>query len=365
MKILHRYLVSQYLRNLALCVCIATVLFMIIDFFDRIDNILAEQASLWMALQYFLFKIPLTIHHMLPVAVLVATLFTLAMLSKNSEITAMRASGLKILWLTRPLLVVGIIVSLVSLLLNETIVPYASRRVSEIYNIDIRRKTERGAYSQENFWWRTGENFFSVDSFDSRDNTLHQLSWFKVNDRGEIMRRTMAEKAVWIEGELNLGWNMRNVRDLAFAPDGRTQTRSYKQLPLPIEEKPEYFYNAERKAESLSFRQLSRYMQELSEDGIKVSSYRPELYAKLSFPFVCLTCILVAIPFGIKPARSGNLATSFVAGITIGFSYYLVHALSLALGRGELISPILAAWIANVILASVGAILILGAEAPN
>ena len=84
MKILHRYLLLQFLRTLAVSLAAFSFLFLVFDFFDRVDNLIAEDASLWNSLRYFALKIPLTVNLMLPIATLVATLFTIGMLSKNS-----------------------------------------------------------------------------------------------------------------------------------------------------------------------------------------------------------------------------------------------------------------------------------------
>ena len=94
MKILTRYILSLTLKNLLLSLMVFTLLFLVIDFFEHFDNIVGEGASVISTAQYFLFKIPLTVSLMLPVAMLLATMLTLGLLSKNSEITAMRAAGL-------------------------------------------------------------------------------------------------------------------------------------------------------------------------------------------------------------------------------------------------------------------------------
>ena len=137
MKILHRYILREFLRTLGLCLAGFVFLFLVFDFMDRIDNILGEDVSVLTVLQYFMYKIPLTLMLMLPVAGLVSTLLTFGLLSRNSEITAMRGAGVRVLWLAKPVLFSGILISLASLLLNQTLVPFAQQRVKEIYNLDI------------------------------------------------------------------------------------------------------------------------------------------------------------------------------------------------------------------------------------
>jgi lipopolysaccharide export system permease protein len=362
MKILHRYILGQLARNLLLSLVGFTFLFLVFDFFDRIDNIVAEDASFWTGVQYFVFKIPLTLTLMLPVAMLVSTMLTIGLLSKNSEITAMRASGVTVMWLARPVLAVGLGVSLLALLVNETLVPYATRRVKEIYNIDIRQKDKRGGYSQSDIWWRSGNRFFSVGMFDSRTNQMLELSEFKLDENFVITRRIDAAKTSWLNP--TLGWSMRGVTDYRFGANDVPEITRHPVLPLPLTDRPEDFYDVKTEPQTMSYRQLRRFIKQQARNGISITGYLADLHGKIAFPFISLIVTLIALPFALKPARSGSLAGSFVAGLIIGFSYYAVDSFSIAMGRAELWSPILAAWTANFLMGFVGLVLNLGTEAP-
>lgn len=370
MKILHRYILGLTVRNLLLSLMVFVLLFLVIDFFERIDNILEENATWLSTVEYFLCKLPLIITRMLPIAMLMSSMLTFGLLSKNSEIIAMRASGLKILWLARPVFGVALALSFFSILLSETLVPYATRRGKEIYNLDIKQKDKRGGYSQENFWWRTDDRFYSVNMFDSRSSSLLGLSILELDPAFRIAKRVDAEKVKWIDGVL--GWSMTGVNEYQFpvAEAGRKTTASgvavknYRSLPLPIGEKPENFYDVRAEPETMSYRQLRKFIRKQAANGIPIRSYLADLQAKLSYPFVTFFVTLAVLPFAIRPARSGSLAVSFMAAVAIGFTYYAVHSFSLALGRAELWPPLLGAWMANILLALVGTVLNMGAEAP-
>src|SRR5262245_23613213 len=131
MKILHRYILKQLLWNIFLSLLVFIFLFLIFDFFDRIDNILAEKAGILTIIEYFALKVPGTFTLVCPIAMLVGTLFTIGLLSKNSEITAMRAAGCTVWWLAAPAVITGLVVTLISLAFNETAVPAALKRVKQ------------------------------------------------------------------------------------------------------------------------------------------------------------------------------------------------------------------------------------------
>jgi lipopolysaccharide export system permease protein len=314
-------------------------------------------------ISYFLYKIPPLFNITLPISMLVAVLFTIGMLSKNSELTAMRAGGLKLFWIARPIFGIAIFMSLFSIFLNELIVPHCMRRAREIYNIDIRAKDKTGDFNQENIWWRSGSTFYSSEMFDSRNNHLLNLIRLDVDYDFDIRKRTDSLQTSWASSLF--GWSMENVEIINFDKDVIAERNKLPTLTLPIQEKPEDFYGTEADPQTMSYQQLTRYINKQKSNGLSANRYYADLYAKISYPFVIFICTLVVLPFAIKPARSGSLAISFTAGIVIAFTYYLVHSFSLAMGRAEFWNPWLAAWMANVIMGAVGLVLNVGAEAPE
>jgi lipopolysaccharide export system permease protein len=362
MKILHRYILSLLLRNFVIGLSTFVFLFLVVDFIDRIDNVLGEGASAWLILQYFACRIPLMAQLMLPVALIFATLFTFGLLSKSSEITAMRASGVTVAWLARPLMIFGLGLSVFSLFLGEVIVPFSERRQKELYNIDIRQKDKKGGYSQADFWWRHGNSFYAFDLFDSRTNTIHSLSQFDLTEDWRVTRRTDAKSAHWID-EL-LGWSMRDVTQYHFdtQPIAEEKLKSY---TLPIREKPSDFYDVKSDPSTMSFSELRRFIKKLKRNGISTTQYNPDLYSKLAAPLIIFITGMLVLPFTLLPARSGSMALSSVAAISIAFLYYAVDSFSISMGRAELLPAFLAAWSANIVMGIVALVLNLGTEAPR
>jgi len=362
MKILHRYILGLLVKNFTIGLSMFVFLFLMVDFFDRLDNVLAEGASVWLIIQYFACKIPLMVTLMLPVAVIFATLFTFGLLSKSSEITAMRASGATVMWLARPLVWFGLGLSVFSLVLNEFIVPMSERRQKELYNIEIRQKDKRGGYSQADFWWRDGSRFYAIDLFNSKTKSMEDLSQFEVNEDWQVIRRTDAEKVTWLAP--GLGWSMRNVTRYHFDRDP-VKVERLPDLPLPIMESPNDFYEFKDDPSTMSFMELRGFIEKQRNNGISTTQYLPDLYGKLALPFViCITGLLV-LPFSLLPARSGSMAMSSILAIFVAFVYYAVDSFSISMGRAELLPPLLAAWTANIVMGLVAFILNAGTEAPR
>jgi lipopolysaccharide export system permease protein len=252
------------------------------------------------------------------------------------------------------------VISLAMFTLGETVVPLCAQRVEELYQQDIKKKVELGTYSRENYWYRDGTRFFNIAHYDSRLSLLKELTIFEFNGAFELTKRIEAEEAEW--GGPQVGWIMKRPVEVTFEPGGKMRLTPFRQLPLVIEEQPEDFYNMKRDPETLNYRALDEYVVKLKSEGVPVTPYLVELAAKLSFPLVNVILILVAFPFALGTARSGTLTRGFVAGISIGFGYYFVHALSTSLGGAELIPVYPAAWAANILFATVGGYFLAGAE---
>lgn len=359
--ILERYLLSQFLTVLFLCLFAATSLFLVFEAFEKMGVLLREDAGFWQILQYLALKIPLTIHLMMPVAVLVATLISVGRLSQASEVTAMRACGLSIFALVRPLLITGALISIVIFTLGETVLPWASERVEELYNFDIKKKHLTDTYDKADFWYRVGNKFYNVGLYDSREAELRGISIFEFDGDFRFARRIDAQEAVWNENPL-IGWTMKNAVEIGPTQDGSFGVTFFPRLPLVVEETPRDFINIKRRPESMSYLDLKEFTERRRREGVSVTPYLVDLASKISFPLVNLLVILIAFPFALIPARSGTLTVSFIAGVSIGFGYHIVHAVCTSLGSAELIPILPAAWAANILTCCVGGYLLSGAE---
>ena len=363
MSILQRYLLRQFVKNSLTILGVLLLLFLLIDVTDRLDTILSEDATFLSSVNYFLLKLPNTLVLMLPVSVLGGSLFTFAMLHKNSELIAMRGAGAPVWWLSLPMLVLSICVSLFSILFSETVVPAAQKKMRMIYNIDIQKKDQKGIYSQNNIWWREGDTFYSSDAFDSKTNTLKNVSAFRLSKEFRPKSRVIASEGIWVSKQL--GWDLQNATQFIFRRGRTPEAIPQQKIPMPVKRVPKDFFDSKTEVDTMSFLELRGYLAQQKLNGLPVSSFLADLYEKLAFPFVSFFIVLTACAFAIRTVRSTNLAITFLLGLGVAFLYFSIHSFSVALGRAELLPPLLAAWGANIILAAVGFVLHLSAENPR
>jgi len=358
--LLQRYLLKHFITAFLGCLLAFVTLFIVVDFFERLRTFIKEGSTFFQASTYILLKIPMIVHLMTPVAVLVATLLAVGRLSQLSEITAMRAAGASIPWLVRPLFGAGLVISLLHFIGGETLVPWATQAVEELYHIDIKKKLEKGGLSRENFWFRKDNSFYSIDEYDSSKARLLGITRLDFDRQFRLRKRTDTQHADWLSSRI--GWSAKNTTEIEFESNNKLKLDTFKNLPFVVSEKPSDFYNMKRRPEEMTSSELRVYINKLKSEGVPVIKHLVELASKFSFPLVNAIAILLAFPFALGSARSGKLTRGFITGIGVGFAYHFAHAICSSLGSAELIPVTAAAWGANILFASLGVYLVSGAE---
>lgn len=347
--ILDRYLMRGFMRIFVLSLLCTTMLYLIVDFFDRIDKLLQAGAPLGTSLRYFLYKLPLLISRVFGFAALFSTLFSLGMLSRTHEITAMRASGLSLRRLTFPLLLLSVAIALFIFFWNEALVPIFTRESQTIYQVEVRKKQPKNLIGAKELWIRGEDSFVSVDSFNAKRNTLEGVVIYLLDQdfglRGVI-------EAPWARWDGNR-WEARGATEWLFRPEG--QILHQKAVAhLPLTETPEDLKIFAREPEELGFFELKKQIADLKAKGIDTSEHQVDLHIKLALPLISPLMVFLAIPFALRQGSRGGIALSFGLTLLIGFGYWVMLGFSTALGYTATFPPWVAAWLPNTTLLLVG-----------
>ena len=133
MGTISKYLSKEYLKFLVICQTIFVSLYLIIDFTQKIDNFMEADASKHAMFMFFIYKIPLIIVQMAPVASLISVFVLYSFMKKNNEITALKASGISVIKMSIPVLIASFGLALAVFLFSELVVPYASEKSNDIW----------------------------------------------------------------------------------------------------------------------------------------------------------------------------------------------------------------------------------------
>ncbi|HPL63171.1 MAG: LPS export ABC transporter permease LptG [Syntrophales bacterium] len=355
MKIIDRYITREFIKLFFLVLASFTIIYLIVDFFGRIRMFLSNDATARQIFLHFGFGIPQIISHTIPVAVLLATLITFSILSRNSEIVAMRANGISIYRMTLPVLILGILISVMGFFFNEFVTPMANHKAKYIEFVEVKKQRRMGAFSQNQIWYRSRNAIYNFALFVPEKNVLKGVTIHHFDQGFNLVMRVDAKEASWTPN----GWILSKVMVTRFPPGDFPVVERHDSLPADIPEKPSDLQAVQKGADEMSFFELRSFINKLRSEGYDATRYLVDLHGKIAFTLVSVILVVLGVSFSLRSERSGGVALSIGAGIIIGFSYWIVFALSISLGRSLTLPPFFAAWSANFLFALASAALYL------
>jgi LPS export ABC transporter permease LptF/LPS export ABC transporter permease LptG len=312
--------------------------------FDLLADISRNHIPVSMVLNYFRYLVPLMVYQLSPLATLVATLVTLAVLAKNNEVIAFKASGISLYRIVLPLTLAGCVVAGGMLLLDDSFLPYANQRQDALRN-EIKGRPAQ-TYFQPAHQWIFGENskIYNYELFDPDQQLFGGLSVFEL-DPGtfQLKRRVFASRASWEPTQntwvLTGGW----VRD--FDANGKeTKYEPFKVFSLAeLTEPPNYFRREVRQSYQMNWKQLSEYIQSLKQAGFDTSRLSVQWQKKFAFPLIAAVIVFLGAPFAFLTGTRGAIGGVAVA-VGIGIVYWATAALFEAMGSVGQLPPLLAGW---------------------
>lgn len=360
MTILQRYLLREFLKIFAICFAGLLGSYLLVDFFQDIDLFLNFPTPVRWKLVYFLLKIPLFVFHISPVAMLVATLVTLGIMSRNRELTAAKCAGVNLVRLSAPLLLFGLLASAAVFATNEFVVPLTSRQGQYVLDIKIKNRPMRSIFRQNRIWlYGEGNTIFNVQLLDPVERSLEGVTLYRFDPSGKrILSRIDARSAHFRRGS----WWFFNGTVRSFRDDGSVRTRPFARRQFDIRERPEDISQYRKDPEDMNLPELVEYIRKLRRGGFNPTAYVVDMHAKVSLPLVTLVVTLLAVPFAFRSGPGGGIVASLGASLTLGFAYWIVISIGVSLGHAGKLSPLLSAWLPNVFFAMVAGYLWLNIE---
>ena len=362
MRLLDRYLFRELLMPLAVCLIGIQAFIVVFTVFTDAQKIQEAKLHFLETIEYATASAMDFVWVVLPIALLLALLITLAYYARHNEITAMRAAGVSLWRISAPYFAVGLAASVGLFALNEFLVPRSAAWADRIRYRYVSNPEESGMQKEYRGY------------FNGRARRLWQFTEYRAKSAEVIgpkvswplpdgsLREMDAERAVYINGV----WTFFNAKEWEqtsrTAPEIPILATNVLAMPK-FEETPQDIERDIRfsKYESLNSRKLNiplaelwgylRAHPDLTPD--KASKWRTKFDGRLAAPWTCLVVVLIAIPFGAASGRR-NLFFGVAGSIFICFGFFVVQQLSLAFGTGGYMPPWLAAWLPNMVFAGMG-----------
>ncbi len=353
--ILSRHVAGVFLRATGLCMVAFLSIYLIVEFVERFETFLTHDASSGEIARYILFRIPMFLTRVVPMAVLAGILLGLGNLGRHNEFVALRTAGVSIWQIGAAVIALALLASGLTLAWNERVVPYCSQRAQDIYATQIRQRPLKGQ-GRHDVWYRGIEGFYNIRHVARRG--LVGLTVYQVGPKFQPRRVVQIDRATW--DRATRSWTLLGSRAYRLHPDGRVDPEAADDFQLP--ESPADFLAAPGDAEEFSYAELKRHIADLRRKGADPSEYLVDLELKVAVPFASLIMALVAIPLATQGTRTTNLTGAVTVGLALGFGYWILLAFAKALGEGGALPPVVAAWTSNGIFALCGLYLCLGNE---
>jgi len=349
MRILDRYVIRELALPIFYCSFALVFLTLIADVFDNLDVMIRNQTQGIYIAQYYLSILPISFVQTISWASLLGTIYLLVHFNHHNEIIAMKAAGLGISKIVRPILFVSFLVGILTFLVSDRVVPRAWLVANNILKTKIERRDDGTAQTK----------LFRDVTYSSREGRLYYLGAFEpdrarvtniiiiiLDENKNIKRRLTAQSAYWLKNrwylEKAIVYETDNEGKLVGEPD------QFDLLEMPdIRETPQDFKEAAAEGEFLSYRELKGHIRKLEESGIRAYSEKADLQAKLATPWQSMIMILVAVVFLARTHKRKAIALQVLFCLTVIFSYYVLDALFMAVGKSGALPPFMSAWAAN------------------
>ena len=359
MTILFRYILREYAKIFLMCFSGLMTIYLVIDFFEKVRRFLKFDANMVDVLAYFALKTPAISFQITPLAILMATLLTLGLLARNNEITAMRSCGISLTWIASPFLIFASFISLILLSFSSTAIPLASEKAEQIRLVRIEKKPAPMAVKAPRPWIRIGsDSLMHVAEVEIGGATLHQVHLYHFQNGFRLDRMTEAATATYTPD----GWLLTKGNQRRFHPDGSVALVEFGQQPVELSLIPDDFSTwLAGDSETMTVRDIRGYISRFKNEGSSFARLLTDYYGRLAFPFVAVIMVIVGLALSLRRSgvRGGTMAVGIGQAFVVGFCYWTTHSIAIALGRGGLLAPMLAGWIANLLFASFGLYLLL------
>ena len=358
MSLLHRYVLKRFVYCYVSSAVGLIGVFLIVDFFERVDEFVRRDMPYSDLIYYYICKIPSVAFYMAPQAVLFATVVTLAVLARDNEITAMKAGGIGVVGITLPIVGASFVIALLVLASNEYVVPIATKKMNYIFKVKVQGNQKYGdTYvlkdpSPEQLWFVAKDKaVWNIRQFDPAGGRVSGARIFYRSDNGAIQKRIDVKEVIW----RGTHWEFMDGFIRTFDNEGQGTTEYFNQKIIPVSETPDAFVkNIVIHTDEMSLRELHKEIQEMILEGKDTLKNRVEFYYKISYPFISIVLALLAIPLSLRSSRHGGVLFCIGINLAMGFVFSFLYALGISLGFGGFFSPLLAAWGPFLLFSSLG-----------
>ena len=355
MNLLDRYIFRQFFMNLLLVLASLVAIYLLVDFFERIDNFSEAGKPISLALTYFLLKIPFIYDQMAPVCILLAGVITLGLLGKNRELMSLNAGGISLMRIVAPIIAASLLFTILTIAVAQWVLPRTNTRTNEIWYQEVNEQVANGIVRKGLIFYRGTAGIYTFKRPDPKHNDFTQFSYMAWDAARQYPALLLtAQQASWSDK----GWSFRLGQLKTRRQDGSYDIKLFKDLRYALPDTPAEFFVPDYRVTELSLYEL--HQQALA--SLKQGDWRGmvAINQRLSFIFLGVPLLLLSIPLMHSLQRKWNRDLSMTIPIScvLAFFAWALWNVTQSLAQAAYVNPLVASWSIHVILTVTGLILL-------
>lgn len=368
--LLDRYVSKKFLLNLLFSLIAFTSIFITVDLLEALSEFIDRKVPALVVMSYYFYYLPYVIILSMPVAMLLASMFSVGQLSKYNELTAMLAAGRSLHRILLPLFIIGFLCSGVMLLFAEKVMPVANQRKAEIKQQYVDRMPKNLTARLSNLYFQE-----SADSAETSapTNLVRRVFIGYYDDANKMAQRVSVQqyRGLFIYERMDAAqmrwqenthrWEMLQGYRRRFENGTETLTR-FDTLALPeLSFTPQVLTKVQKDPAEMSYGELQKFIREVARNGGNPERWLVDLYIKISFPLANFIIVLFGAPLAGGRVRSGG-AVGVATSLVICFLYFGTVKTSQSMGQNGTLHPLFAAWLGNIIFLIASLVILLRAR---
>jgi lipopolysaccharide export system permease protein len=342
MQILDWYILRRFAVSLTYAIAAFVVIVIFVDMVGNLARFIDRDVPKLVILEYYVVYIPYIWILAMPIATLLASLFSLGEMARHNELIAIKSVGVSLYRILLPLLAIGVVISMFAFGFGEVVVPPANQNKSKIEDTYLEPASVRTTTRATNVFWRdkVGRRIF-ISSYDHTSRAAQKIS-IQTYRENQIIERIDAPKMEWQDST----WTLRNGYTRSFENDVEQATPFDSLRDDNLDLTPEKILQTRVQPEDMSFSELKFFADEVKRNGGNPNRWLVDLYFKTSIPFANFIMVLFGAPLASTKKRSGTVFGVLIS-LFISFIYYGFNKFIQTLGQSGNVDPLLAAWLAN------------------
>lgn len=357
MKIIDKEILKNFIVTIIFSLLALYVIFLIVNMVENLDDFIAAKMPTSLIAKYYILFFPELVKLLLPIAVLLSTLFTVGKMSNTNEITALKSGGVSIMRLMVPIILFSLLICFGSIYFNGWIVPKVNKNKLSIEQNYLKKNLS--STSVFNLYFKESQkNILSMQTYNAIEGKGYNISYEKFTDlvKPRLLSRIESDYMIWDTTDQN--WIMYNGVSRIIQKNNTVLIKKFDSLRLNITFDNNKLKKLSVNPKEMNLTEFQEFIETLQISGKDVRKELTDYYGQWAYPFASIIIIIFAFPFAtIK--KKGGTAIQIAVALVVTFAYLIFTKVGQIIGYNSNFNPIIAGWFANIVFIIFGFIVLI------